>query len=149
MLGYTLSWIHNLSRTGYYSTVLHSIGVVLSIIAVGLRGLGHPAIGFPIAIGILAGLGLLSSPPTTDAPAVLRTISGGPTTGGKKQGATIKLLFAVALLYTALSPALTAFGEPSTTDMLLGVALFSSSIGTALEAKEIDRRITDSEMSGN
>jgi hypothetical protein len=149
MLGYEISWVNNLSRGDYYSTVLHSIGVVLSIIAVVLRGFGHPAIGFPIAIGILAGFGLLSSPHTTDTPEVLRTISGGPTTGGKKQGATIKHLFAVALLYAALSPALTAFGEPSTTDMLLGFALFSSSIGTALEAKEIDRRLADSEISGN
>lgn len=149
MLGYVSSWVNDPARSDYYSTVLHGIGVVLSIIAVSLRGFGHPAIGFPIAIGILAGLGVLSSPPATETPAVLRTISGGPTTGGKKQGATIKLLFAVALLYAALSPALTAVGEPSTTDMLLGVALCSSSIGTALEAKEIDRRIADTERSGN
>jgi len=123
------------------SPALHGFGVLFSITALVLRGATHPAIGFPIAIGLLTGVGLLSSPPSTETPAVLRVISGGPTSGGKKQGATIKMVFAIALLYAATHPMLFGSGLPVTTDLLLGIALLSSSIGTALEAKAIDNRI--------
>lgn len=125
----------------YLTPALHGVGVIFSITALVLRDSGHPAIGFPIAIGLLTGVGLLSSPPATETPAVLRVISGGPTSGGKKQGATIKLMFGIALLYAAMHPTLFGSGQPVTTDLLLSSALLVSSIGTGLEAKAIDDRL--------
>lgn len=127
------------------SPVLHAVGVLFSVTAVVLRGPAHPAIGFPIAIGLLTGVGLLSSPPATESPTVLRVISGGPTRGGKKQGATIKLMFGFALLYAATHPIVFGSGPPGTTNLLLGFALLSSSIGTALEANAIDTRIANTD----
>ncbi len=123
------------------SPPLHGFGVLASVTALILRDVTDPAIGFPIAIGLLTGVGLLSSSPSTERPAVLRVISGGPTSGGKKQGATIKLVFAIALLYASTYPTLFGSGPPVPTDLLLGLALLSSSIGTTLEAKAIDNRL--------
>jgi len=138
----SLDWI---PVSDYLSPTLHAFGVVCSVTALVFRGPTHPTIGFPIAIGLLTGVGLLSSPPATETPAVLRVISGGPIRGGKKHGATIKLMFAIALFYAALHPVMFGSGRPVTTDLLLGSALLSSGIGTAIEAKAIDTRIETTE----
>jgi len=132
----------------YLSPALHGIGVICSVAALLSRDLAHPAIGFPIAIGLLTGVGLLSSAPGTGNSAVLRVISGGPVSGGKKHGASIKLMFAIALLYAATHPVLFGAGGPVAADLLLGVALVASGIGTGLEAKAIDNRIERSDTEG-
>lgn len=127
------------------SPVLHGGGVVLSVSALVLRGVSHPAVGFPIAIGVLIGVELLAADSGPETRAVLRVISGGPASGGKKQGATIKFMFAVALLYAASYPFVVGSGEPVLADLLLGVALLGSGIGTGIEAKAIDAVIATRE----
>jgi hypothetical protein len=42
-----------------YLSLLHGIGVVCGLAALYIRGFGSPAVGFPIAITILVGLGVL------------------------------------------------------------------------------------------
>jgi len=125
--------------TSHYGTVLHALGVLLSLAALAMHGVTSPNVGLPLAVGALAGFGLVSSPPTSAPPAVVHTVRGGVLKGGMKQGAAIKSMFAVALLYAGSYPVL--FGDDSVVvpSLLLGSALGVSAVGTALEARWLGR----------
>jgi len=122
-----------------YGRVLHGVGVGLSLVALGFFGLDSPSVGLPVAVGALIGFGMLSSPPVSAPPAVLDVVRGGVLQGGMKQGAVIKALFAIALLYAGSRPALVGDGELLLPRLLLGSALGVSAVGTALEARWLGR----------
>lgn len=121
-----------------YLPLMHSVGVVLGLIALYIRGLGSPAVGFPIAITILSGLGIPSSPKPADE-SVLRIIHGSFVQGGIRQGALIKGMFAVALLYMGAVKYIIAVG--GMVDLLLGTALAISSLANEIEAWSIRKVI--------
>ena len=118
--------------------VLHGTGVLLSVGALAVSEIPNPSIGFPIAVAVVAALGYHSSP-STSRPAILRTIRGGVTKGGMRQGAFIKSMFAVALFIAGSYPTLLGTGGVDLPSLLLGMALLLSSVGTELEARRIDR----------
>lgn len=121
-----------------FSFWLHGIGVLLSGIALVMGGVGNPDIGFPLAIGIVAGLGM-AAPALPEDPAVRRLIHGGVTKGGIRQGVFIKAMFAMALLYAGSFPLLFSGGSVGTEQIILGAALGLSSVGSELTAVSIRR----------
>lgn len=130
------------SRSVYrVGTVLHGVGVLLSVGALVLIGPDSPQVGLPIAVGILIGLGLPSSPPSSAPATVLKVIHGSILRGGMKRVVLVKLLFAAALLYAGSYPVLFGTGELVVPRLLLGSALGVSGIGSELEARWIDRLI--------
>lgn len=117
---------------------LHGAGVVISLVALAMRGLDSPAVGFPIAIAILAGLGVPASPKPRN-PEKLRTVHGSVLGGGIRQGAFIKGMFAASLLYMGLIEWAGAGATGGVTDVLLGSALAISSAASEIEALQVRR----------
>lgn len=122
-------------------TLFHIIGVLLSGGALVLGGLSNPGIGFPIAVGVLSLLGVVGTPPSNAPKMVLKTIRGEYFKGGMKQGILIKTLFGIALFYRGIVSGVVGDGGIDTVGLLLGTALFSTAIGTALAAYVLSQRL--------
>lgn len=126
--------------------VFHAIGVLSSGGVFVTDGILVPGVGFPIAVGTLALLGIIGSPPANAPTVVLQTIRGGILTGGMKQGVLIKSLFGVALFIRGMSLTLMGDGAIDVTSLLLGGALFSTALGTAIDASVLSNRIAAREQ---
>lgn len=124
--------------------VVHGFAAILAVAVFVMRDIDSPDIGFPIAIAILAGLGIRSSPkPACEE--MLRLAHGGILRGGIRQGVFIKAMFAVALLYLGAIQFLQAPTTAGITNLLLGVSLGLSGLASELEAWELRRAIRTAE----
>jgi len=119
---------------------LHGAGLLLSLIALVIGGVDNPDIGFPIAIAVVAALGMLSPTPPEQS-TLAQLVHGAVTKGGIRQGVFIKLMFAIALLYAGLFPMFVEGGSIGTEALLLGIALGASSLGSELTAISIRRNL--------
>ena len=129
-----------MSRPKYISW-LHTIGAVLAIGALIVGGIRNPAIGFPIVIAILICLEISSSQPVSKE--VLQRIYGSIQRGGIRRGIFIREMFAVAIMYSAISNFAFGMTTAGFSSAVLAAALIISSVASEIEAHKI-RQVVES-----
>lgn len=128
-----------------YLAAIHGAGVIFAVAALFIRGLDSPAVGFPIAITILIGLSIPSSPKPADTNA-LQIIHGSILQGGIRQGVFIKGVFALALLYMGARIYINTGNGAA--NLMLGTALAVSAIASEIEAWTV-RKVVESSQRAN